>query len=118
MKIPAKLKKEIIDGMLVMLRDVYEETESVQVLKGSSLKNFLNVHVDNKGNPIVDSMDYAWPKKVSVKVNHARRIRNIIDLAKTEEDMHNALGDYLALNAKSKEEVLQQIPAHLRKNKK
>ena len=117
MKIPAKLQKEIIDGMLVMLMESYEETEVIKTYKGSSIKNFMNIHTDIKGNPIIESQTYTMPEKVTVKVNHGRRMRALIEQAPNEEAMQMALGNYLAKYAKSKEEVVQQIPAHLRKKK-
>lgn len=117
MNIPKKIQKEIIEGVLVMLRDAYEEVENVKQYKGSSLKNFMNAHTDDKGRPIIDSMNYTIKVKESVKINHERRMRHIIEQAASMDIVEKELGDYLAKYAKSKEEVVEQIPAHLRKKK-
>ncbi len=83
---------------------------------GSSLKNFLNIHFDGNGKPIIDNHEYTRIEKVSVKVNHARRIRTIIDQAKNLQEMQTRLGYYVAKNAKSKQEVLDI--AHTKMNKR
>lgn len=115
MKLPKQQQKEIIDGMLLMLRPAVEKTERVRRLKGSTLKNFMNItHLQN-GKPVMDSGDYTLRDVVETPVNHSRRLKAIIELSQSQEQMTEAMGEYLAKYAKSKEDVLAQIPEHLKK---
>lgn len=109
MRLPKQQQKEIMAAVLVLLRPATETTERVKKVKGSSLKNFMSITVDGKGNPIIDAKDYTITDSVEVPINHSRRVRSIIELAPTMAAMTDALGVYVAKYAKSKSEVLEMI---------
>lgn len=115
MRIPKDQVKEIMSGLLPMLRDETEMIEVIKKLKGSSIKNFMNVHADKDGKPIVDNMIYVLSDYRNVKINHTRRIRSLIDQAVNIEQLQDLLGKYLARFAKDPEEISNKIVRELRR---
>lgn len=109
MKITKQNLNEILAGVLPLLADKTEQTMTKKSYQGSSLINFMNILTDARGKPIIASKTYTIPVKVEVEVNHERRIKRIIEEAKTMKELADRVGDYLAANAKSRKEVVSNI---------
>lgn len=116
MKLPKKEQKEIIDGLLPLLKNVIEHTESVRKVMGRTLI-YEGVTKDKDGKPIHPGTQYVYRAPIEVPVNHERRIRHIIELSKNLEDMQEDLSRYLVKFGRSKEAITDSIPAHLRTKK-
>lgn len=115
MRIPKDHVKEIMSELLPLLREETEMIEVIRRLKGSTIKNFMNVHTDRLGKPIVDSTVYEFSDYRNVKINHTRRVRSLIDQAVNIEELQDLLGKYLARFAKDPEEISNKIVRELRR---
>lgn len=113
MKLPKQQQKEIIDGLLPLLEDVLENTERVRKVEGRTLI-YEGVTKDQDGKQIEPATEYVYREPIQVPVKHKRRIREVIDKAKTLEGMNEDLARYLVKFGKSKQAITDSIPEHLR----
>lgn len=113
MKLPKQQQKELINGLLPLLEDVLENTERVRTVEGRTLI-YEGWKEDQNGKPIHPGTEYTIREPIQVPVNHARRIREVIDKAKTLEGMNEDLARYLVKFGKSKQAITDSIPEHLR----
>lgn len=116
MILPEKEKNEIIDGIMALLVDCFENTERVRKVYGSQLVKE-GVNFDVKGKRVIATKQYVISDTVRTRVNHKRRLREVIDRAKTMAGMEDDLARYLIKFGKSKEAITESIPEHSRTKK-
>lgn len=67
-----------IEGALKLIASnlpvVMEETVEYHLLKGSELKE-MEIFKDDKGNDLIDEVEYRWPMPVQIAFNHYRRLK-------------------------------------------
>lgn len=102
----ADKRAEIIDGLLPLLAETWEEQEEQKTAQGRTLI-YQGVTKDKEGNPIKPGIDYVYTDKVNVKVDHEKRLNEIIDRAKTMDGMMEDLSRYLVKYGTSKEDITQ-----------
>jgi hypothetical protein len=116
MILPKEQESEIIEGLLPLLVDCFENTERVRTVPGSTLIKE-GVNFDVKGKRIVATKKYVIADTVRIQVNHKRRLREVINRAKTLDGMNDDLARYLVKFGQSKQAITDSIPEHLRTNK-
>lgn len=99
-------RAEIIDGLLPLLAETYEDQEEQKKCEGRILI-YNGVKEDKEGKPIKPGIEYVYTEKVPVKVDHEKRLNEIIDRAKTMDGMMEDLSRYLVKYGESKEAITQ-----------
>jgi len=102
----ADKRAELIDGLLPLLAEAWEEQEEQKTCEGRQLI-YNGIIKDKEGNPIKPGIDYVYTDKVSVKVDHEARINEIINRAKTMDGMMEDLSRYLVKYGESKEAITE-----------
>lgn len=105
-------EKEIIDGLLPLLQEVWEENERVVKMKGFELIKAGTHEIKNKAGLyeiVAPDGDYVASQPVKIKVNHKERMKIIIKHAKNIDQMQDRLAQYLVENAKPREEATKII---------
>jgi hypothetical protein len=108
MILPKQQRNEIINGLLPLLSEVIEHTQRVTKRMGATVLQNGVTH-DLKGQPINPHILYAFMDSVPVKVNHRRRLLEVIDKAPTVKGMEEDLARYLIKFGKSKEAITESI---------
>lgn len=105
MNIPKEVANELVAQLLPMLKEVkYIVTKSKIVQSGKQLINS-GIYKTESGEQILPGQTYTTRVPVYGLVNHEKKIKKIILEAKTEAQMDNDLGLYLAKNARSLEAI-------------
>lgn len=107
MKIPNKDKQAITKSLLPMLRPTTEFAEAKSRIKGEDLINRGQLR-DDLGLFIVREKFYIITDRIEVKVNHERRIREIMKTAKDQEDLSTRLAKYVVDYGSKPEEKTEQ----------
>lgn len=94
-------KAEIINGLLPLLAEIWEEQEEQKQCEGRTLI-YNGITEDKKGNPIQPGIMYEYADKVKVKVNHEQRLNEVINRAPTMQGMMEDLSRYLVKYGTSK----------------
>lgn len=97
-------RAEIIDGLLPLLAETYEEQEEQKKCEGRTLI-YNGVKEDKEGNQIKPGIEYVYTEKIPVKVDHEKRLNEIIDRASTMDGMMEDLSRYLVKYGTSKEAI-------------
>jgi sulfur transfer protein SufE len=97
-------RAEIINGLLPLLAETYEEQEEQKECEGRTLI-YNGVTEDKEGNPIQPGINYVYAEKVQVKVDHEKRLNEVIDRARTMDGMMEDLSRYLVKYGTSKEAI-------------
>jgi hypothetical protein len=113
MKIPKDLEKEIIDGMLPLLKKVVEEKEHIKKVEGRALI-YEGITKDKDGKQIRPGTLYVISEIRTMPVNHGRRLREIIEKSKNMADLNEDLARYLVKFGISKQAITDSIPNSMR----
>lgn len=97
-------RAEIINGLLPLLAETWEEQEQQKEAEGRTLI-YNGVTEDKEGNPIQPGITYVYADKVRVKVNHEERLNEVINRAPTMDGMMADLSRYLVKYGTSKEAI-------------
>jgi hypothetical protein len=97
-------RAEIINGLLPLLAETWEEQEQQKQCEGRTLI-YNGVTKDKEGNQIDPGIDYVYAEKISVKVDHEQRLNEVINRAPTMEGMMEDLSRYLVKYGTSKEAI-------------
>jgi len=114
MKISKQHRQEIIDGLLPLLKQLTEPRNYTKEVEGSTLINTYNIRKDLKGKPIHPGTKYLIEETEQVKVDHLKKLRQVIDRATNLEGMNEDLARYLVKYGKSKQLITDSLPEHLR----
>lgn len=99
-----------------MLMDVMEQTERVRKVQGRTLI-YQGITKDKAGNQIRPAILYSFSETVQVRVNHRRRLLEVINKAKSMDGMNEDLARYLAKFAMSRDTITQSINSQLNTRK-
>lgn len=97
-------RAEIINGLLPLLAETWEDQEEQKECEGRTLI-YNGITKDKEGNPINPGISYVYAEKVPVKVDHEQRINEVINRAPTMEGMMEDLSRYLVKYGTSKEAI-------------
>jgi sulfur transfer protein SufE len=97
-------RAEIINGLLPLLAETYEDQEEQKKCEGRVLI-YNGITKDKEGNQINPGIEYVYADKVSVKIDHEKRLNEVIDRAKTMDGMMEDLSRYLVKYGTSKEAI-------------
>lgn len=113
MKLPKQQLNQILDGMAEMLGPAEFDSTAVEEITGAELikrgvRSFKNASgITEIVNPLGK---YVQSRPVKVSVNHRRKMKQLIEEARDEDDMQTKLGAYLVKYARSMPEVCASIP--------
>jgi hypothetical protein len=102
------MRNELVNGLLPLLGEHVEQTERVTSKMGVNVIK-AGTTTDVKGKPIEPYILYAFAETVQVKVNHKKRLLEVIKRAPTKEGMMEDLARYLVKYGKSKEAISESI---------
>jgi len=95
---------EIINGLLPLLKETTEEVEEQKECEGRTLI-YNGVTKDVKGNPIHPATMYVYTDITVVKVDHEKRLKEVIEKAPNMPGMMADLSRYLVKYGKSKNAI-------------
>jgi hypothetical protein len=95
---------EIINGLLPLLKEVEEEVEEQKECEGRVLINN-GVTIDVKGNLIHPGTNYVYTDIIKIKVDHEKRLKEVIEKAPNMPGMMADLSRYLVKYGKSKNAI-------------
>lgn len=114
MKLSKQHQQEIINGLLPLLQELTEPRNYTKEVEGSTLINTYNIRKDLKGKAIHPGTKYMIEETEQVKVDHLKKLRQVIERAGNLDDMNEDLARYLVKYGKSKQAITDSLPAHLR----
>lgn len=97
-------RAELINGLLPLLVETWEDQEEQKECEGRTLI-YNGVTKDIQGNPIQPEINYLYTELVKVKVDHEKRLNEVINRAPTMEGMMADLSRYLVKYGTSKEAI-------------